>query len=148
MKKSMRNLGVPLLSALMIAGQMTVLAAPAQAASISRLAGNWSMVLIGNTGCGSHSMFVTFKLNPSGNGTATIDNHSTGCATATTTGNAIQINTLGPNGQGTAGLSCGVGCGWEFKIQVAADYDQIILADVNPDNPLNTPTGVAIRQFP
>ncbi len=148
MKKSIRNAGVPLLSALMIAGQMTILPAPAQAASISMLAGHWSMVLHGNTGCGSHSMFVTFKLNTSGNGTATIDNHSTGCATATTTGNPISITSLGNNGQGTAGLSCGVGCGWEFKIQVSSDYDQIILADVNPDNPLNTPTGVAIRQFP
>lgn len=148
MRKSMLRVSTILLSAAMIAGQISFLPSAAQAASISQLAGQWSMVLQGNTGCGSHSMFVTFKLNSSGNGTATIDNHSTGCATTTTTGNAISITALGNNGQGTAGLSCGVGCGWVFKIQVSADYDQIILADVSDDNPNNTPAGVAIRQFP
>lgn len=148
MNKSIRNAGTLLLSAMLLAGQMTLLPTPANAASITMLSGKWSMALHGNTGCGSHSMFVTFSLNSAGAGLATINNHSTGCLTSTTTGNPISITSLGANGIGTANLSCGVSCGWEFKIQVSSDYDQIILADVSVVNPNNTPTGVAIRQFP
>lgn len=148
MKKSMLRAGTVLLSALIVAGQMAIVPAPANAAGISQLAGKWSMVLEGNTGCGSHSMFVTFTLNNSGSGSATIDNHSTGCATTTTTGNTFTISALNSSGIGAANLSCGIGCGWEFKIQVSADLDMIILADVSNANPNNTPAGVAVRQFP
>lgn len=148
MKKSMLRAGTVVLSALMAFGQMSVLPSTAEAAQINQLAGRWSMVLNGNTGCGNHTMFVTFNLNGAGTGPATINNHSTGCATGTQTGQTFTITALGTNGVGTAGLSCGVGCGWEFKIQVSADYDQIILADVSANNPNNTPAGIAIRQFP
>lgn len=148
MNKSMRRAGAVLMSTLIVAGHMAILPAPAQAASIGQLSGKWSMVLEGNTGCGSHSMFVTFTLNNAGTGSATIDNHSTGCATTTTTGNTFTISALNSSGIGAANLSCGLGCGWEFKIQVSADLDMIILADVSNANPNNTPAGVAIRQFP
>jgi hypothetical protein len=87
-------------------------------------------------------------LNAAGVGTATTVGHSTGCSDSTTTGNAFNIVTLGADGQGTAGLSCGASCGWAFNIQVSADENQMLLTDVNPGNPLNTPTGVAYRQWP
>lgn len=110
--------------------------------------GGWTAVLGGNTGCGITSMYVTFRLNSSGVGTATIESHSTGCANSTTTGNPIVIQTLGADGRGTANLSCGIACGWQFKIQVAEGGHSFILADVDPDNPKNTPTGMAIHVAP
>lgn len=110
--------------------------------------GGWTAVLGGNTGCGITSMYVTFRLNSSGVGTATIESHSTGCANSTTTGNPIVIQTLGADGRGTANLSCGIACGWQFKIQVAEGGHSFILADVDADNPNNTPTGMAIHVAP
>jgi hypothetical protein len=123
-------------------------AAPAEAASIEMLSGKWTAVLSGNTGCGITSMYLTFGLNSAGKGNATTTSHSTGCPTGTTTGNDVIVTSLNPNGTGTMHLSCGVSCGWVFRIQVSSDYDQIIMADVEVTNPNNTPTGVAIRQFP
>lgn len=113
-----------------------------------QMAGAWTAVLSGNTGCGATSMYVTFSLNLLGNGTASIQQHSTGCADSTTIGNAISINTLNARGRGTASLSCGTGCGWLFKIQVADGAKSFILTDVEPTNPANTPTGMAIHVAP
>src|SRR5688572_3262430 len=88
---------------------------------LDRMTGRWSAVLQGNTGCGSHSMFVTFRLDAAGQGagTARIVNHSTGCGNRTSTGEDFMISDLNSNGRGKAHLSCGAGCGWEFEIQVA-----------------------------
>lgn len=143
-----RSLGAAMIAGLMVAGSQMAMVAPAQAASISALAGKWTAVLGGNTGCGATSMYVTFTLNNAGVGTATIQGHSTGCPNSTTTGNAIEILTLTPTGQGTASLACGSGCGWQFKIQVGRSGNEIILADVDAANPNNTPVGIALRQFP
>lgn len=117
------------------------------------LAGPWQATLVGNTGCGLVSMLVTFTLNTSGTATnATITTHlsgppSSGCIDGSvTTGQTFTVSTLGSNGSGTAGLSCGPACGWVFKMQVSPDRGVANLTDVDTSNPFNTPTGTMIHQ--
>jgi hypothetical protein len=117
------------------------------------LAGPWQATLIGNTGCGLVSMKVNFTLNSSGTATnATITTHLSGPATSTcidgavTTGQTFTIATLNSVGSGTAGLSCGLSCGWVFQIQVSPDRGVANLTDVDTANPFNTPTGTMIHQ--
>ena len=122
--------------------------------TIAQLAGPWQATLFGNTGCGPVSMLVNFTLNSSGVATnAVITTHLSGpntseCIDGTvTTGQTFTINSLNSNGSGTAGLSCGPGCGWVFQIQVVPQYPVIAnLTDVDTANPYNTPTGTMIRQ--
>jgi hypothetical protein len=52
--------------------------------------------------------------------------------------------TLDSNGSGTAGLTCGAGCGFTFQIQVAPDRTVFNLVDVTDPN--NFLEGVAIHQ--
>lgn len=63
-----------------------------------------------------------------------------------TTDQTFTIDSLSSNGSGTAGLSCGSGCGWVFRIQVAPNHQIANLTDVDTANPYNTPTGTMIRQ--
>jgi hypothetical protein len=126
----------------------------APAVTIAQLEGPWQATLIGNTGCGLVSMLVNFTLNSSGVATnATITTHlsgpnTSGCIDGTvTTDQTFTINSLNSDGSGTAGLSCGSGCGWVFQIQVVPQYPVIAnLTDVDTANPYNTPTGTMIRQ--
>jgi hypothetical protein len=117
------------------------------AAKISQLAGPWSVSLIGNTGCGWSSMLVTFTLDATGTGTATIQSHTSGCGDNTTTGVTFVVQTMSANGSGTANLSCGADCGWEFNIQVAPNREVFSLVDVYPENPGNYLSGMAVRQL-
>jgi hypothetical protein len=140
------------LSASLAAATVAMTLAPlnAEAANpelLAKMAGPWTAVLSGNTGCGASSMYVTFRLNSRGNGgtSATIVGHSTGCPDQTATDQTFRITSIDARGRGTAGLSCGPGCGWVFRIQVAEDGQTFILTDVEPTNPLNTPTGTAIH---
>ena len=121
--------------------------------SKSDLSGPWQMTLLGNTGCGLTSMLVTFTLNGSGVATnATITSHfagggSTTCVDGTvTTGQSFMVGTLNSNGSGTAGLSCGAGCGWAFDIQVTPDRAEFNVVDVSTANPHNLLVGSAIHQ--
>src|SRR5215469_9706750 len=75
------------------------------------LSGPWAMSLVGDTGCGISSMYVTFTLSSSGTGTASIVSHTAGCGDATTPGQTFTVQTLAANGSGTANLTCGPGCG-------------------------------------
>jgi hypothetical protein len=130
----------------------TIPAAQAQtarppAAKMPQLAGPWTVSLIGNTGCGWSSMLVTFTLESSGVGTATIQSHTSGCGDNTTTGVTFVVQTMNANGSGTANLSCGADCGWEFNIQVAPDREIFSLVDVYPENPGNFLSGMAVRQL-
>lgn len=117
------------------------------------LAGPWQATLVGNTGCGLVSMLVTFTLNGSGTATnAAITTHLSGPSTpgctdgSVTTGQTFTVSSLGGNGSGKAGLSCGPGCGWVFDIQVSPDRGVANLTDVDTANPFNTPTGTMIHQ--
>ena len=108
------------------------------------LQGNWQVSLYGQGGCGVGTALVTFNLNSSGVGTATSTAHNVGCGDNTTTGNTFTITSLSTNGSGTAGLTCGTGCGFTFKIQVAADRSSFSLVDVT--DPANFQVGVAVHQ--
>jgi hypothetical protein len=110
------------------------------------LVGPWQIALTGNTGCGSSALLFTGTLTANGSGTGTLVGHSTGCADSTSPGQTFTITSLNPNGSGTAGLTCGPGCGWNFTIQVSPDRSMFSLVDVDPSNPLNTPGGMAIHQ--
>jgi len=112
----------------------------------SDLSGRWQMTLTGITGCGLVSMLVNVTLNTNGTGTnAVIKTHGQ-CADSTSPGQTFQILTMTANGSGTANLSCGVGCGWNFNIQVSPDRSTFNLVDVDPSNPNNFIGGMAVHQ--
>jgi len=113
--------------------------------SKSDLSGSWQAALVGSSGCGTGSMQVNFTLNGTGTGTATIVGHSTGCGDSTTSGLPISITALSSNGSGTAGLSCGTGCGFTFRIQVSADRSTFNMVDVTDPIP-NFWAGTAVHQ--
>lgn len=109
------------------------------------LSGNWQMTLYGQGGCGVGSTLVTFTLNGSGSATnATEKSHSVGCGDTTSTGNTFTIISLGSNGSGTAGLSCGTGCGFTLSIQVSPDRSTFNVVDITDPN--NFLQGVAVHQ--
>jgi hypothetical protein len=111
------------------------------------LAGPWQATLIlANSGCGPMSILVNFTLNANGQATnATLVSHGS-CGDSKTTDQSFTIDTLNSNGSGTAGLSCGTSCGWNFNIQVAPDRSSFNLVDVSTQNPGNFVEGVAIHQ--
>jgi hypothetical protein len=77
------------------------------------LAGRWQMTIIGQTGCGFGTTLYTFTLSASGSSSnVTGTYHTAGCGDGTSSGNTFAILTLNADGSGTAGLSCGSGCGW------------------------------------
>jgi len=109
------------------------------------LAGAWQVTLYGQGGCGVGTTVVNFTLNSSGSATnATEKSHSVGCGDTTSTGNTFTIQTLNSNGGGTASLSCGIGCGFTFSIQVSPDRSTFNLVDITDPN--NFLMGVAIHQ--
>ena len=113
---------------------------------VADLAGSWTISLGGNTGCGLSTMYVTVTLDATGYGLARIVGSSTGCATATNPAEPFQILALNADGSGTAGLSCGPGCGWTFTIQVPrGSYETFTLVDVTDRN--NVLVGTAARKW-
>ncbi len=123
-----------------------ILASPAGNVSIPDLTGSWQTTLYAVDGCGNTSTLVTFALNSSGvANNATETQHSAGCGDNTSTGNTMTIQSLNSDGSGTANLSCGLGCGWNFNIQVSPDRSTFNLIDVSSVNPGNFPAGLAVR---
>jgi hypothetical protein len=119
--------------------------------TIAKLKGPWQAAIVySNTGCGPASGLVNFTLDSTGSThSATLVFHSgagPGCGDSKSS-QTFTIQTLNRNGSGTAGLSCGVGCGWEFNIQVDRHGTMFNLVDVDPNNPNNFVEGTAIRQF-
>ena len=113
----------------------------------TNLAGKWQFAIYGQGGCGVGSSLVTFTLNATGLATnATEISHNAGCGNTTTTGNTFTITSLNANGSGTAGLSCGTGCGFTYNIQVSPDRSSISLVDISSSDPGNFQIGTAIHQ--
>ena len=110
--------------------------------TVSQLAGPWQVAVVGNTGCGISSLLFTGALNAQGKATGTLTFNS-GCGLSTTT-ETFAINSLRRNGSGTAGLTCGSGCGWTFNIQVNPAKLVINLVDVTDPN--NWLAGPAVKQ--
>ncbi len=114
----------------------------AVATQLGQLAGPWQITLAGYTGCGETTLLVNVTLDSSGAGMATYHGHS-GCGDDRKRV-PFAINSLNPNGSGTAGLSCGSGCGWNFAIQVDRFGSIFNLVDVTDSN--NYLEGIAVRQ--
>ena len=110
------------------------------------LTGSWQVTLYGQGGCGVGSSLVTFTLNSSGTANnAASTSHSVGCGDTTSTGNTFTILSMNANGSGTAGLSCGTGCGFTFNIQVSPDRSTFNLVDISSSDPGNFLAGMAIN---
>jgi hypothetical protein len=108
------------------------------------LSGAWTATLTGDTGCGISTSHVTFSLNSTGSGPATIQSHTSGCGNPISTGQVFTITSLNSNGSGTANLSCGTACGFNFDVQVSPDRATFSLVDIT--DPGNYLEGVAIHQ--
>jgi hypothetical protein len=116
------------------------------AMALSWLQGSWAATLTGDTACGISTMYVTFTLNASGQGLATIHGHSAGCGDNVSAPNlSFDIQSLNADGSGTAALSCGTNCGgWNLFIQVSPDLQEFNMVDVINRN--NFVEGTAIRR--
>jgi hypothetical protein len=112
--------------------------------TVSQLAGPWQIGIVGNTGCGESSMMFTGTLSASGVATGTLTGNSYACGPSTTT-QTFTILSLSSNGSGTAGLTCGSGCGWTFYIQVSPNKQVFNLVDVVDVNGNNL-AGTAVKQ--
>jgi len=133
---------------LVLSALLGLAAAPAQAASpatIASLAGPWAATLVGSTACGLSTLYSKFTLNSSGTGEATTTYHTASCGDTTSTF-PFSVTALNAAGAGTAHLSCGSDCGWDFQIQVLPGNKLFSLVDVNPENPHNYLEGTAIYQ--
>jgi hypothetical protein len=128
-------------------------ALPASAATVQpaivlpSLTGSWAATLIGNTGCGFGTMYLTFTLNTLGHSTATVQQHASGCAKNWIGPMPFTIQSLNANGSGTATLICGTNCGWNLTIQVSPDLQEFNIVDVAPGNPNNYLEGSAVRRL-
>jgi hypothetical protein len=112
--------------------------------TLAQLAGPWQIGVSGNTGCGVSALLFTGTLNTSGVATGTLTGASTGCASSSNT-QTFTITSLNPNGSGTANLSCGYDCGWDFNIQVNASKQIFNLVDVSNGGD-NVLAGTAVKQ--
>lgn len=141
-----KSLRIGVVAAAVVAAVATPLIASAGVGQIgyADLTGTWTATLSGFTGCGNSAMLVAINLNSGGIGSATLTTHGQ-CGNSVATGQTFQVTSLNTNGTGTAGLSCGVGCGWNLKIQVSPDRQTMNLIDVDPVNPGNYIAGVAVH---
>ena len=111
------------------------------------LSGAWQMTIVGQTGCGFGTTLYTSTLNASGSSSnVTGTYHTAGFGDGTSSGNMFTIQSLNPDGSGTANLTCGTGCGWNLNIQVSPDRSKFNVIDVSPANPGNYIEGVAIHK--
>jgi hypothetical protein len=85
----------------------------------------WKVAIVGNTGCGQTSLLFTEDsgtLNASGDATFNgMLTGSSGCGSSSSL-QTFTVTSLNPNGSGTATLTCGPGCGWNFDIQVTNNW--------------------------
>jgi hypothetical protein len=106
------------------------------------LAGPWQVAVVGNTGCGISSLLYSGTLNAQGKSSGTLTFNS-GCGLSNTT-ETFDILSLKSDGSGTAGLTCGSGCGWIFNIQVSPNRQVMNMVDVTDAN--NWLAGSAVKQ--
>jgi hypothetical protein len=121
-------------------------ASHAQNATLADLKGQWVLSLNGGTSCGFVDMraVATFTTTGKANNVS-VTTHGQ-CGDGTQTGQTFTITSFASDGHGTAHLSCGVDCGWDFDIQTAAGNNVMSLVDINPENPDNYLTGTAVRK--
>ena len=103
--------------------------------TLAQLKGTWGGSFFGQTGCGVGATYITFTLDANGNGTGTAKEafHTAGCGDGSGTYDFV-VKSLNANGSGTAGLSCGSGCGFALVIQVSKNHQVMTLVDVTDPN--------------
>lgn len=115
---------------------------------MSYMYGQWQIALVGNTGCGQTVMLFTGSLNGSPTATGPLT-ASSGCGSSKST-QTFTINTWNPQGyaigNGTANLSCGVGCGWDFEIQEQIGQVFTLVDVTNGGNNVLAGTAVFVPQ--
>jgi hypothetical protein len=97
----------------------------------SDLKGTWRISLRGLTDCGFATALATITLGTNGSGTGPLQIHGD-CGDSTLPGQTFTVDTLSKTGEGTASLTCGGGCTWNFEIQVAPDRTKFNLTIVEP----------------
>lgn len=110
--------------------------------TIAQLKGPWQVAVVGNTGCGISSLLYNGTLDGQGKSSGTLTFNS-GCGLSTTA-ETFDILSLKSDGSGTAGLTCGSGCGWVFNIQVSPNRQVMNMVDVTDAN--NWLAGSAVKQ--
>jgi hypothetical protein len=151
-KSAHKGLLSALSAALLAIGHTAPSANAAENITIGELQGKWQATLLwSNSGCGPMSGLLNFTFGTNGTtSTATLTTNSgktsAGLCGPSTSTQSFTVQSLKPNGSGTAGLTCGEGCGWQFNIQVAPNVSIFNLVDVDPANPGNYVEGTAIRQ--
>ena len=113
--------------------------------TLASLKGSWGGSFYGQTGCGVGATYINFTLDASGNGRGTAKEvyHTAGCGDGSGTYD-FAINSFNANGSGTAGLTCGSGCGFSLVIQVSKNHQVMTLVDVTDPN--NYLEGTVIHQ--
>ena len=121
--------------------------ANAEVITMAALRGNWQATLLwSGSGCGAMTGQLNFTFGANGTtNAATLTTHSAGCGNGTSR-QTFTVQSLKPNGSGTANLTCGTACGWQLNIQVTPDLATFNLVDVDPANPGNFVIGTAIKQ--
>jgi hypothetical protein len=113
----------------------------------ANFAGAWQLVLVGQNSCGTASQFVTFKMNAKGIATnASETSHTTGCVDGTSANNTLELQASNPDGSGTATLTCGTGCTYNFNYQMSPDRATFVVVDVAPSDSGKFLIGKAIHQ--
>lgn len=145
MKRLSQPVRIALLAVFGMAAALSLVTVSHATGNVSKsdLAGTWQIVLGGFTGCGQSTELATITLNATGAGTGTLQTHGS-CGDSSLTGQTFTVSSLKANGSGTAGLSCGTGCGWAFTIQVSPDRSTFNLVDIT--DPGNFLEGTAIHQ--
>jgi hypothetical protein len=116
---------------------------PKAEVTLSQLAGPWVITVVGNTGCGQSSMLFSGTLNSSGTSVGTLIG-SSGCGLEKSSTQTFTIRSLDTNGSGTANLTCGSDCGWDFFIQVSPNTQVFNLVDLDASD--NYLAGTAVKQ--
>jgi hypothetical protein len=142
--KSARLRVLSALSAALLVIGPAASSANAEDITMAQLRGKWQAALLwSSSGCGAMSGLLNFTFGLNGTtSTATLTTNSS-CGPSNST-QSFTIQSLNPNGSGTAGLTCGEGCGWGFNIQVAPNLQIFNLVDIA--NGSNYVAGTAIRQ--
>jgi hypothetical protein len=113
----------------------------------SDLKGTWRISLRGVTDCGFSSMLATITFGTNGVGTGPLQIHGD-CGDSTLAGQTFTVETLTKAGEGTASLTCGGGCEFNFNMQVAPNRAIFNLVDVNPLETTHFLDGLAVLSSP
>ena len=142
----LRTFAAAALSAASVFAVGAVQAAEPASFSVAQMAGSWRMAFSGFTGCGNTSMLMDVTLAQDGRSVNGVLTQHGSCGDSVLAGQAFRIESLSSDGSGTAAMGCGDSCGWNLIIQVSRDRQTFNMVDVDPINPGNYISGVAVKR--